>query len=260
MFRYGQMYENSSKYGKEPWLGKMTPFKIIANTYFVGTYQASCHLIDTGEGLILIDPGYFNTLYLVVDSIRSLGFDPADIKYIVCTHWHSDHTAATRPLVGISGAKTAIGELDGERCKEFFTPDILIKDGDELTLGDTTMHFMHTPGHTAGTVSFFYDVREGDKVYRLGMFGGAGVNTLSKGTFEFEGCREAYLSSLGRLRGERVDVMLGNHTWNNDTYSKSLELLSGGENKFIDSELWGKFIDNCQGRLMAVIEREGGNA
>ena len=104
MFRYGPMYENSPRYGKEPWLGRMEPCKIIANTYFVGTYQASCHLIDTGDGLILIDPGYSNTLYLVVDSIRKLGFDPGDIRYILCTHWHGDHTAATRPLVGISGA------------------------------------------------------------------------------------------------------------------------------------------------------------
>ena len=260
MFRYGPMYENSPRYGKEPWLGRMEPCKIIANTYFVGTYQASCHLIDTGDGLILIDPGYSNTLYLVVDSIRKLGFDPGDIRYILCTHWHGDHTAATRPLVGISGAKTMIGELDAERAAECFVPDILIKDGDELTLGDTTIHFMHTPGHTAGTVSFFYDAWENGHVYRLGMFGGAGVNTLSRNTFEFEGCREAYLSSLTRLRSERVDVMLGNHTWNNDTYNKSIELLSGGENRFIDPELWCRFLNNCKARLMKVIEREENEA
>ena len=52
-----------------PWEGKIEPFKIIGNVYFCGTFQASCHLIDTGDGMILIDPGYANTLYLVIDSI-----------------------------------------------------------------------------------------------------------------------------------------------------------------------------------------------
>ena len=56
------------------------PFRIIGNVYFVGTFQASCHLIETEEGLILIDPGYSNTLYLVIRSIYELGFNPKDIK------------------------------------------------------------------------------------------------------------------------------------------------------------------------------------
>ena len=72
MFRYGKMYDNLSAIVKYPWLGKMTPFKIFGNTYFVGTYQASCHLIDTGDGLIMIDPGYTKTAYLVINSIYHL--------------------------------------------------------------------------------------------------------------------------------------------------------------------------------------------
>ena len=52
-----------------PWEGKIEPFKIIGGVYFVGTFQASTHLIDTGDGFILIDPGYSNALYLVVSSI-----------------------------------------------------------------------------------------------------------------------------------------------------------------------------------------------
>ena len=85
MFRYRKMYEQRSAMKKQPWLGKMTPFKIIGNTYFVGTYQASCHVIDTGDGLIMIDPGYTQTAYLVIDSLYQLGFNPRDVKYIINT-------------------------------------------------------------------------------------------------------------------------------------------------------------------------------
>ena len=103
---------------KNPWEGKLDPFKIIGNVYFVGTFQSSVHLIDTGDGLILIDTGYSNALYLVIRSIYMLGFDPKDIKYIIHTHWHWDHTEGTRALVDLSGAKTLIGRNDEERAKE----------------------------------------------------------------------------------------------------------------------------------------------
>ena len=63
--------------------GAIEPFKIIGNTYFVGTFPASSHLIDTGDGLILIDTGYSDTLFLLVDSIYKLGFTPRDVKYII---------------------------------------------------------------------------------------------------------------------------------------------------------------------------------
>ena len=236
-----------------PWEGKMEPFRIIGNVYFIGTFQASCHLIDTGDGLILIDPGYSNTLYLVIRSIYKLGFKPEDIKYIVNTHWHGDHTEATAALVDLSGAKTLIGRYDEERTKKYFTPDILIKDGDTLELGNTKMTFMETPGHTKGTVSFFFDTVENGRTYRVGMFGGAGANTMVRGKFDYEGCREGYRASLHRLQKEKVDVFIGNHTWNNDTFEKGKLLLETGENTFVDPELWHKFLTFCEERLDRVI-------
>ena len=241
---------------EQPWEGKMEPFKIIGNVYYVGTFQASCHLIDTGAGLILVDPGYSNTLYLVIRSIYELGFNPKDIKYIINTHWHGDHTAATAAMVDLCGAKTLIGHRDAEKAAKFFAPDILVHEGDTLTLGNTTISFLETPGHTAGTISFFFETEEAGKTYRLGMFGGAGANTLAQGKFDYEGCREDYRKSLHRLQKEKVDVFLGNHTWNNDTAAKGKLLLETGENQFIDSTLWGQFLEFCEKRLDAAIAKD----
>ena len=236
-----------------PWEGKIEPFKIIGNVYFCGTFQASCHLIDTGDGLILIDPGYANTLYLVVASIYKLGFRPEQIKYIVHTHWHWDHTEATAALVDLSGATTLIGRDDAENAKRYFEPDILLKDGDTLSLGNTTISFLETPGHTKGTVSLFFDTAENGVTYRVGMFGGAGANTLRKDAFDFDGCREAYYASLERLQREKVDVFIGNHVWNNDTFAKAKVLMETGENQFLDGSLWNTFLDHCKQRLDDVI-------
>ena len=256
MFRYGEMFKKRGEMEKKPFVGKMRPFRIIGNTYFVGTYQASAHLIDTGDGLILIDTGYTKTTYLVLDSIYKLGFSPKDIKYIINTHWHWDHVEATEAFVDLSGAKTLIGRDDEKKALKYFTPDILIDDGDTLTLGNTTISFVHTPGHTKGTISLFYDTEENGKTYRVGTFGGAGVNTMVPGAFDFDGCREAYMSSIKRLKEEKVDVFIGNHTWNNDTYGKSLKLFESGENEFIDGGLWLKFLENCEQRLLNIIEEE----
>ena len=213
-------------------------------------------MIDTGDGLILIDPGYANTLYLVVDSIHRLGFDPRDIRYIINTHWHGDHAEATAAMADLSGAKTLIGHLDAEKAKQFFQPDILLKEGDTLTLGNTAISFMETPGHTRGTVSFFFDTREDGKTYRVGMFGGAGANTMVKGKLDYPGAREDYRASVHRLQREHVDVFIGNHVWNNDTFEKGKILLETGENRFIDSEIWHTFLTFCEKRLDEVISKD----
>ena len=256
MFRKGDMYDLKPAISKAPRLGRMTPFRIFGGTYFIGTYQASCHLIDTGDGLIMIDPGYSSTAYLVIDAIYRLGFRPEDIKYIINTHWHGDHTEATADIAALTGAKTLIGRFDAEKAGKYFTPDILVDDGYVLTLGNKEITFLHTPGHTKGTISPFYYEREGNLTYRVGMFGGAGLNTLVPERYDFDGARDAYFASLERLKTEKVDIFIGNHTWNNGTFEKYQEMMNTGENVFIDSSLWHRFLENCKERLENIIKRE----
>ena len=251
--------DNKAEIDKKPWIGRMSPFRVIGNVYFAGTYQASSHLIDTDDGLILIDTGYENTTYLVLQSIWELGFNPKDIKYIINTHWHWDHTEASAAIAELSGAKNVIGEFDAPFVIErgYFTPDILVKDGDTLTLGNTTIRFMHTPGHTKGTVSFFFEVEEDGKKYTVGQFGGAGVNSLvpSFATY-YEGCIEDYRNSLERLTKEHVDVFIGNHCWNNLTREKGEIINEGGENLFIDETEWPNFLEFCRVRLEGLERGE----
>ena len=90
----------------------MDPFRIFGNLYFVGTTFVSSHVIDTGEGLILLDSGYPQCTYLVTEGMRRLGLDPMDIKYILHSHGHYDHIGGTRALVELTGTKTIIGRED----------------------------------------------------------------------------------------------------------------------------------------------------
>lgn len=240
---------------KKHFQGRMEPFRVIGNVYFVGTYDASSHLIDTADGLILLDTGYADTLHLLIQSIWELGFKPQDIKYIVHSHFHGDHTEGTEALAALSGAKTVIGLHDKAPLLEkgYFIPDITVEDGDILTLGNTSIRFMHTPGHTAGTVSFFFDTVQDGKTYRVGMFGGAGANSLVPSyPGYYEGCRKDYLNSIENLLKEHVDVFIGNHCWNNDTPGRAARLRAGDGLAFADPQEWPRFLNFCKQRCEAL--------
>ena len=239
------MYRHHRRKISSPEEGYIPPFAITDNVYFVGTHQSSSHMIDTGDGLILIDTGYKNTAEMVLASVRALGFDPANIKYIIHTHHHDDHMAATLAIVRETGAKTVISKLDHPiaLAQHGIDSDLTVEDGDTLSLGNTEIRFVLTPGHTVGTLSLFFDTTYLGKTYRAGTFGGAGVNTMVPEHCDFyPTCREDFANSLVRLERERVDVFIGNHVWNNDTEEKGKRLLAGGKNEFIDKGEWKKFL------------------
>ncbi len=253
---------------KDPWEGYIKPSKIFGNLYFVGTHPASTHLVDTGDGLMLLDPGYQESLYLVIQNIWELGFDPKNIRYILLTHCHHDHTDATEALVRMSGAKVYFpkGDLPLLKGEIFhspfrpFTPDVLLEDGQEIPLGNTVVKCISTPGHTDGTMSYFFPVTDGVRTLRAGMHGGVGLNTLCKEFLDRTGlpydCREKYVASLKKVRGEQVDITLGNHVGQNDTEGKLRRMAQGETDAFVDPAEWVRFLDKCQEKYNEMVEKE----
>ena len=163
------------------------PFHMVGNVYFVGNTWCSSHLIDTGDGLILLDTPCLPELAYLLDGIWRLGFDPRQIKYIIVSHAHVDHYGAVRALVHLTGAKTFMGELDvadmakaGERFErmnheagrfnESFQADVALKDGDVVELGNTRIRCVLTPGHTVCVMSHFLETEEDGKKYRVGIY------------------------------------------------------------------------------------------
>lgn len=261
---------------KKPWVGYVKPFKIWGNLYFVGTVDASTHIVDTGEGLIMLDSGYQQSLYLVIHNMHLLGFNPTDIKYIVHTHGHIDHFGATRALVELTGAKTflgradrqyANGELDLSYAKELemefsetFEPDVLLDDGDIIELGNTKIKAVATPGHTPGAMSYFFDVTDGQESYRAGLHGGMGINTmcsefLDKYGLDY-GCRDAFINAMERLKKEKVDIFLGNHMQHNHTKKKYEQICSGNKKAFVNPVEWAEYAEWAKQNLIKMIHEE----
>ena len=239
---------------------KVTPFRMIGNLYFIGTVEASSHLIDTGDGLILIDTGYAENAETVVESISALGFDVKDVKIILHSHGHYDHTDATAKILEMAPqAKTYLSFHD-IRYIRGFKPDFDICDGDVIALGNTKIECWFTPGHTEGSVSFFLDVVEDGEFYHAAMFGGSGVNQLKK---DFMNgwevpylCRGEFFDSVERLLTRKVDVMIGNHSWQNHTLEKYEKMKDSVKNPFIDPSEWERYLTKLHTALWRVINEE----
>jgi metallo-beta-lactamase class B len=145
--------------------------------YYVGIQTGQALLLPTSEGLILIDTTWDETAPFVLDGIRKLGFNPADIKYILISHGHADHfagagrikQAAAGARVGASAADWSLIESQQGRPNAGLplTRDLVINDGDVVTLGDVQLKIHVTPGHSPGALAFEIPARFGGRTYRV---------------------------------------------------------------------------------------------
>ena len=208
------------------------PGQAFDNLYFVGADWVSAWAIKTSDGIILIDA--LNTqaeaAALIEGGMRKLGLDPAQIKYVLVTHGHGDHYGGAPYLAEKYRARVVMSDIDWtmtETRLEFATPiwgappkrDVSVKDGDRITLGDTTVTLYVTPGHTMGTISPVFDVTAGGRKHRAMLWGGTGFN-FGKDVPRLN----SYIDSTRRMgtvtQAERIDVMLSNHSNIDDSQAK----------------------------------------
>jgi metallo-beta-lactamase class B len=163
------------------------PFKIFDNLYYVGIEWVGSFLLVTTDGLILIDSLHEPFVETSAEHIRELGFDPADVRYVLGTHGHFDHVGGHAYYQRTFGSTVGMTAADWKRAQadanqalwgmEVADVDWVIQDGETLELGDQTMTFYVTPGHTEGVLSMEFTVRDGDDEHRAVIFGGSGSLT-----------------------------------------------------------------------------------
>ena len=255
-------------------------FRIFGNLFFIGDRDAGAYLVDTREGILLIDTGYPTARAQTLASIREAGFDPCEVRLILHTHGHFDHFGATGEIVRLSGAKTWLGAADAHMFRArpelaltdlgwyakvpLFRPDGELSDGDRIVLGNTCIRAIATPGHSDGVFSFFFEVEENGRTLTAGLFGGAGLNTLCRSfisRYDRSHAREDFAHSLAKVQSERVDITLGNHAPQNNTAEKrALQIADPtAPNPFVDSGVWCRQIDRFRAdydRMLADERKE----
>jgi metallo-beta-lactamase class B len=193
------------------------PAKVFDNLYFVGMTEYSAWALTTSQGIIVIDTIFdYSVEDEVVNGLKKLGLNPADIKYALVSHAHTDHIGGAKYLQDHFGAKVVMSKEDWEfadrTIPERIRPkrDIEAKDGDTLTLGDTTITLHLTPGHTPGTLSSIYQVKDRGRTHTVATWGGTTIQGGKPETYL------AYIASADRYRDivkrSGADIVLSNHT------------------------------------------------
>lgn len=141
---------------------------MIIKTLSVGPIMANCYIIGCEEtkNAAVIDPGDEADRILLALSEEKL-----KVQYILNTHGHFDHVGANKRLKDVTGAKLAIHPDDiamlesvnmaaasfGMSVENSPPPDLKIKEGDTIPIGNISLNVIHTPGHSPGGVSFHTD-------------------------------------------------------------------------------------------------------
>jgi metallo-beta-lactamase class B len=208
-----------------------TPFKMFDNLYYVGLDFVCAFVIQTSDGLILVDTLFEKFWDHPAKAMQQLGLNPRDVKYIVITHGHDDHYAGLKKFKQqfAPNARVMMAEADwtlmentlqrqgAEAVATKGVPrDMIVKDGDELKLGNTAVKMYITPGHTEGSLSLVFNVTEGGRTYRAFNWAGPTLQSMELPLME------KFLATVKRLDTltKGTDVWLHSHPWSVSFFQK----------------------------------------
>jgi len=205
------------------------PFKMFDNLYYVGLDFVNAYVIQTSGGLILVDTLFGEFGEHTAKAMQELGLNPKDVKYILITHGHDDHYGGLKRMQAMTGAKVLMAEADwklmedtirkeGEAAvaSKLIPRDMIVKDGDTLKLGNTTITLYLTPGHTPGTTSLVFPVTDNGQMHQVFMWPGPTLQSPDVAVME------QFLATTRRLQTltKGSDVWLHSHPWSVSLFEK----------------------------------------
>ena len=219
---------------RETWYAE--PAKVFDNVYFVGTKIHNAWAIKTSEGIILLDTMFnYAAEAEIIGGLKKLGLDPATIKYVIVSHGHGDHDEGAKMLQDRYGTRVIMGAPDWDMIiKAGNMPggvpkrDMVATDGQKVTLGDTTVTILLTPGHTLGTLSFLFPVKDNGKTLHVAYSGGMGFNfARSPGRFD------TYIASAKKFgdaaKASGASIIFSNHSMYDQAWIRSRWVRKSGE-------------------------------
>lgn len=270
----GQMPPDLGRWLSTPPDQYVEPWKPFDNVDYVGVCWVSAWLVHTSDGVALIDTLYGPFQKTILENIEKTGTDLADIKYVLMTHGHFDHVggaASLKPLLPNAtfvmtqegwdeAIASAAASQGGPRAWDMVEPEMVVADGDEITLGDNTFSVIETPGHTWGTASYAYTVRDGNTAHRAITIGGLGLNAID-GPPQVE----AYIESVDRVRElvasleMPIEVHLTTHGFSanlDENRQKLMDRKAGEPNVFVDPDALLNQVAGLRERAVQRLEIE----
>jgi metallo-beta-lactamase class B len=196
------------------------PAKVFDNLYFVGSKIHSSWALTTSEGIILIDTLFtYNSEEEIVGGLKKLGLDPAAVKFVIVSHAHSDHVGGAKLMQDRYHSRIVMGAPDWDSIEKSVNGyprgkpkrDIVADDGQKITLGDTAVTIVTTPGHTPGTLSMLFTVKDNGKPLTVAYSGGTAFNF--PGTI---GNFDTYIDSQSKMAAAaaaaNATILMSNHS------------------------------------------------
>jgi metallo-beta-lactamase class B len=197
------------------------PYKVFDNLYFVGTKIHSSWALTTSNGIVLIDTLFdYAVAPEIVEGLTSLGLDPRTVKYVLISHAHGDHDQGAALLQNRYGAKIVMGAADWDStlARPASAPggvpkrDIVVgAEGTKITLGDTTIDVIATPGHTPGTLSYLFPVKDRGRRVVVAYAGGTAFN-FPRRAENFAIYRDSQRKMAKAVAAAGATVVMSNHT------------------------------------------------
>ncbi len=239
------------------------PRHLVGNIYYVGASGVSAYLVATPEGHILIDTGFADTVPLIQHSVEQLGFKVGDIKFILSSHAHIDHTGGhalmkqlTHATVCASAADAGVLEsggaadfIPGPKEVTTYTPvkvDRIVADDERIVLGGAVLTAHLTPGHTRGATTWTMDATENGRTYHVVFFCSLTINPGVRLVREasYPGIVTDYESTLAKLRALPCDIFFAPHGAQFGMADKFARLDRGeGAAALVDPAGWRALLD-----------------
>jgi len=251
------------------------PFRIVGNIYYVGARNIASYLITTPEGHIMIDTGTKEMHDVIRTNVEKLGFKLQGIKILLSGHAHFDHVQGHAAMKRLTGAKVmAIGEdaraLEagadlsplGDEGWEPVKVDRVLKDGDTVMLGGTTLRAVLTPGHTPGCTTWTTRVEEKRRPYSVVFQACGGPNAGVKliGNSKFPRLVEDTLRTFQVQKTLKPDIYLPMHP---ETYfAGKVERIKAGEtpHPLFDPDAYTKLISETEANFQKRVQEERAKA
>jgi metallo-beta-lactamase class B len=251
--------------GRQNFNGPFPPHKVVGNVYYVGSDQLASFLITTPEGHILVNSSFETTVPVIRAAVEKLGFKFEDIKILVGSHAHGDHMEGDALVKELTGAQVMAMEQDVPALRNMrpggkpHPVDRVLRDGDEVKLGGSTLVARLTAGHTKGCTTWTLRVQDGGRAYDVAILGSIGVNPgyVLVGNKDYPQIADDYVRSFKTLRSLPVDVFLGAHGSFYGLAEKYPRLeKGGGPNPFIDPEGYRAHLDRQEKNFYARLEEQ----
>ncbi len=212
---------------RETWHAE--PAKIFDNLYFIGTKVHSAWALKGSDGIIVIDT-LFN--YAIedemVNGLKKLHLDPARVKYVIISHAHGDHDEGAHLFQERYGAHVVMGAADWDGLDKTAdipggkpSRDIVGSDGQVISLGDLHVTLVQTPGHTPGTLSMIFTVKDHGKPVTIAYSGGTAIYAIYKSADGLDTYVQSqrHMAELAAAAG--ATVLMTNHSEFDSAWLKS---------------------------------------